>query len=242
MESKVSTNMHRLLTWRILPLLVLAMAGLLLLLLGEGPQQVMARLSTHRAWMQGVIAQHTLTVGILFVLSYAALMTLVFVPAWLCSMIAGYLFGIWMGVPFALAGATFGAMAVYVLARLGFGALTRDAGPTVRKLEAGFQRDALSYLLVLRLIPVVPFSMINVASAIFGVHIGTFALSTLVGVVPSTLIYVSLGDALGALSASEIRLDQGLLLHPRFALPLFGLAVLALLPVLYRHVSERRSR
>jgi uncharacterized membrane protein YdjX (TVP38/TMEM64 family) len=234
--------MRGLSTWRVLPLLVLVGAGLIALLLGEPPQQIMARLAANREWLQSGIGQNALIAASLYALIYAALMTLLFVPAWLCSTIAGYLFGIWIGVPVALTGATLGAMAVFALARYGLAALTRHAGPFVRKLEAEFRRDALSYLLVLRLLPVVPFSAINVVSAIFGVAPATFAISTFLGIIPSTLVYVGLGDAFGAVSASEITLDNRLLLNPRFALPLFGLAVLALLPVLRRRMSAHWQR
>ena len=120
--------------------------------------------------------------------------------------------------------------------------LTERAGPFVQRLEDGFRRDAFSYLLVLRLIPVVPFIVVNLVPAVIGVPMRTFVLATVIGIAPSTVIYASIGDALSGLAAGEIALDPGVLLQPRFALPLVGLAMLAMLPVLYRWMRARRAQ
>jgi uncharacterized membrane protein YdjX (TVP38/TMEM64 family) len=171
---------------------------------------------------------------------YAGLMTLLWIPPWLCTVVGGFLFGTWLGTPFALVGACSGAVAVFILARTGFGGLLERAGPTVRKLEAGFRRNAFSYLLALRLIPVVPFVAINLAAAAVALPLRTFALATLIGIAPSTLIYASIGDALAGVSEGQLALDSSLWSQPRFVLPLLGLAALAMLPVLYRWVRGSR--
>ena len=76
--------------------------------------------------------------------------------------------------------------------------------------------------------------VINLVPAVIGVPLRTFSLATVLGITPSTLIYASIGDALGAVAEGEIALDSSVLTQPRFVLPLVGLAALALLPVLYR--------
>jgi uncharacterized membrane protein YdjX (TVP38/TMEM64 family) len=68
------------------------------------------------------------------------------------------------------------------------------------------------------------------------VPLRTFALATVLGITPSTLIYASIGDTLGGVAEGEIALDSSVLTQPRFFLPLVGLAALALLPVLYRWI------
>jgi uncharacterized membrane protein YdjX (TVP38/TMEM64 family) len=227
-------------TRRALPLAVLLVAGLLLVAYAGGPQQVLAKLATNREWLNGLVMRHSLAAAFAYVTIYTSLMLLLWIPPWLCTLIGGFLFGIWLGVPLALVSACSGSAAVFLLARRGLGGLTERAGPFVHRLEDGFRKDAFNYLLVLRLIPVVPFIVVNLVPAVIGVPLRTFVLATAIGIAPSTLIYASIGNALSDVAQGEIALDAGVLLQPQFALPLIGLALLALLPVLYRWMRARR--
>jgi uncharacterized membrane protein YdjX (TVP38/TMEM64 family) len=231
---------RRPIAWRILPLGILLVAGLAVLAYAGGPQQILAKVSGNREWLNGLVQRQGFAIALTYVVTYAGLMTLLWIPAWLCTVIGGFLFGIWLGTPLALAGACAGAIAVFVLARSGLAGLTERAGPFVRRLETGFRRNAFSYLLVLRLVPIFPFVAVNLVPAIIGVPLRTFAAATGLGIVPSTLIYASLGDALGGMAEGEIALDGSALSQPRFVLPLIGLALLALLPVFYRWIRGER--
>ena len=65
------------------------------------------------------------------------------------------------------------------------GAALRDrAGPWLQRLEGGLRRDAFSYLLVLRLVPLFPFWLVNLVPAFLGVPLPTFALATFLGIIP----------------------------------------------------------
>jgi uncharacterized membrane protein YdjX (TVP38/TMEM64 family) len=112
--------------------------------------------------------------------------------------------------------------------------IVRRSGPTAQRLTAGFRRDALSYLLVLRLVPLFPFWLVNLAAATAGLPLQRYVVGTFVGIIPATFIYASLGEGIGAVIAEGRRADFGLLLRPPVLLPLLGLAILALLPVVYR--------
>jgi len=221
---------------RLVPLLLLLMAGVLVVATAGGPQQVLAKVAGNREWLNALVTRHGVASAFVYVGIYAGLMTLLWLPPWLCTVIGGFLFGLWVGGPLALVGACAGASLVFVLARHGLGGLTERAGPFVRSLEHGFRRDAFSYLLVLRLIPVCPFVVVNLVPAIVGVPLRSFVLATAIGIVPSTAIYASLGDALGRAVEGEFALDVSVLWQPRVLLPLIGLAALALVPVAYRRL------
>lgn len=225
---------------RALPLGILVVAGVLLVAYAGGPQQVFAKFAANREWLNGLVVRHSFAAALAYVLVYIALMLLLWIPPWLCTLIGGFLFGIWLGVPLALLSACSGAAGVFMLARRGLGGLTERAGPFVHRLEDGFRKDAFNYLLVLRLIPVVPYIIVNLVPAVIGVPMRTFVLATVIGIAPSTVIYASIGDALSGLAQGEIALDARVLWQPRFALPLIGLALLAMLPVLYRWMRTRR--
>ena len=174
-------------------------------------------------------------------LLYACLMPLVWIPPWLCTIVGGFLFGPLLGAGLALLSATAGALLTFLLARRGLGGLVQRAGPFVRRLEAGFRRNSLSYMIVLRLVPVIPFAAVNMVCALLDAPLRIFALATFLGIIPSSLIYASIGDTLGSIAGGQVVLDPRMLLEWRFLLPLCGLALLALAPVAYRFVRDDPS-
>jgi uncharacterized membrane protein YdjX (TVP38/TMEM64 family) len=108
-------------------------------------------------------------------------------------------------------------------------------------MEAGFREHALSYLLVLRLIPIVPFWLVNLVPALVGVPLRTFFLGTALGIIPGSLVYTCLGNGLGVVIDQGGAPDLGIIFKPEILTPILGLALLALSPVLYRRLKQRRS-
>ena len=111
------------------------------------------------------------------------------------------------------------------------------------KLEDGFQEDAVSYLFTLRLIPVVPFWLVNLVPAFFGVSLRVFVMTTFLGIIPGTLVYVSVGNGIGAAIDAGLEPDVGLalFLKPEILLPIVGLIVLSLVPVIYKKLKARKA-
>ena len=107
-------------------------------------------------------------------------------------------------------------------------------------MEDGFRKNALSYLLVLRLVPLFPFFLVNLVPAFLGVGIRTYVLGTFFGIIPGSFVYVSIGNGLGALLDAGENPDLGIIFQPRFLIPIVGLAVLAAIPVLYRKIATDR--
>src|SRR3546814_16389589 len=108
-------------------------------------------------------------------------------------------------------------------------------------MEAGFRENALSYLLFLRLIPAFPFFVVNLVPAFLGVPLGTYVLATLVGIVPGTFVYATVGAGLGSIFESGQDFTLEGVLTPEIVTALVGPAVLALLPVAYRKLRARRG-
>lgn len=154
------------------------------------------------------------------------------------TLAGGFLFGTLAGAAFAVAGATLGAVAVFLAARSAFGGLLRaKAGPWVGRLEGGFREHAFNYMLFLRLVPLFPFWLVNLVPAVLGVPLRVYTLATLIGIVPGGLVYASVGNGLGAVLDAGGRPDLGLIFAPEVLLPLLGLGALALLPVLARRLK-----
>ncbi len=112
--------------------------------------------------------------------------------------------------------------------------LRRRAGPWIGRLEAGFRENALSYLLVLRLVPLFPFWLVNLVPAFLGVPLTTYALGTFVGIIPGSFVYASVGNGLGAVFDAGGTPDLTIIFEPEILLPIIGLSLLALIPVVYK--------
>ena len=150
----------------------------------------------------------------------------------------GFLFGTWLGALSAIIGGTLGATAVFLAARAGLGGVAQRAGRLVAKLEAGFRADAFNYLLVLRLVPIFPFWLVNLVPALVGVRLLTFVLATLLGIIPGTFVYASLGNGLGSVVEEP---DLAIVLKPSVLVPIIALALLALIPVGYKRWRDKKA-
>jgi uncharacterized membrane protein YdjX (TVP38/TMEM64 family) len=228
---------------RLLPLalLVVALIGAFALRLDR--YLSFDQLAAHREWLLAEVAQLGILAPVCYVLIYAAATGLSIPGAVLLTLVAGFLFGTLAGTAIVVIGATLGAIIVFLVARTAIGnALRARAGPFIRKLEDGFRANALSYLLVLRLIPLFPFWLVNLVPAFLGVRLRTFVLGTFIGIIPGSFVYASLGSGLGALIARGERPDLGIIFQPGVLGPLAGLALLALLPVVYKRFNGERLR
>jgi len=180
----------------------------------------------------------------LFILVYAASTALSLPGGAVLTITAGFLFGSWFGTLYVVVGATAGAIAVFLIAKTSLGdALRGRAGPALKKMEAGFRENALSYLLVLRLIPLFPFFLVNVVPAFLGVPLRIYALATFVGIIPGTFVFASVGSGIGRIfDEMDGQFSPAAALTPEVITALVGLSVLSLLPVAYKRIKARCQR
>ena len=227
---------------RWLPLAALVTAGIAVYTTGLHHELSLAGLQHRREMLQALVAADPLLAALGFVAFYAVATALSLPGALFLTLAGGFLFGTWLGGLLSVVGATSGAVALFLIARSALGAALRDrAAPWLQRLEAGFRRDAFSYLLVLRLVPLFPFWLVNLVPAFLGVPLPTFALATFLGIIPGGVIYACVGSGLGAVLDRGEQPDLGLMLEPQVILPLLGLATLALVPVIYRRWQRQRA-
>ena len=120
-----------------------------------------------------------------YVLAYIVVVAFSLPGAALLSILGGFLFGPITGAIVTVIAATIGATAVFLIAKTAIGdVLVRKAGPKIRQLADGFKEDAFSYLLFLRLVPLFPFFVVNIAPALFNVGLATYVIATFVGIIP----------------------------------------------------------
>lgn len=153
------------------------------------------------------------------------------------SLAVGFVFGRWVGTALVVVAATVGATLVFVAARYLFAdAARRRLGVLGERINAGFTENAFSYMLFLRLVPVFPFFLVNLAPSFTTIPLRTYVLATALGIVPGTFVLVNLGQSLGRIESL-----RGLL-----SLDVLGglalLALLALVPVIVQKLRARRAR
>ncbi len=240
-EGKSAAPRGRLLQPRRLALLA-GLAAAIALFFGLGLQRYfsIAEIQANSAAIKAWAAANPAIAVPAFILVYAAAIV-VFPPSGtVMTLTGGYVFGTWLAGTYVTFGATMGATALFLIAKTALGdPLRQRAGPFAKKMEDGFQKNALSYMLVLRLIPLFPFWLVNLAPAFLGVSTRVFVTGTFFGIIPGTFVYASVGGGLSEIVASEDIV--GALHSPRFIGPVIALAVLALVPVAYRQFRAQRS-
>ncbi len=227
---------------RLVPIVVLIGGLITFFALGLDKYVTLSALEEHRQLLAGWVQDNGILAFVAYVAVYAVATAFSLPAAAIITISGGFLFGPWLGGGLSIIGATLGATAVFLAARYAFADLLRErAGPAIRKMEDGFQENALSYLLFLRLIPVFPFWVVNLVPAFLGVGLGTFIIGTFVGIIPGSLVYASLGDGFSAIVEKGGDINLGIIFEPRFLLPIIGLAVLALIPIVYKKLKNRSS-
>jgi uncharacterized membrane protein YdjX (TVP38/TMEM64 family) len=225
---------------RWLPVAVLAGGFAAFFALGLHDYVSFDTLARHRAELHAWVEAHRALAPVAYIIVYIAVIAFSLPGAIILTVSGGFLFGTMLGAVYAVIGATIGAVAVFLAARTALGDRLRSrAGGAVKRMEEGFRKDAFSYLLVLRLIPLFPFFVVNLVPAFLGVSLGTFVAATFLGIIPGSLVYAGVGSGLGAVFDAGETPDLGIVFTPRILLPILGLAALALVPVAYKRWRRR---
>jgi uncharacterized membrane protein YdjX (TVP38/TMEM64 family) len=199
-------------------------------------------LQRHDRLLREAVADRPLLMAVAYAVAYALVVATALPAAVLMTVAGGYLFGIWLGGSLAVTGATIGAVGVFLVADTSFGRrLGAGTGPLLVRLRKGFQENAFSYLFILRLLPILPFLVASIVPALLGVSLKVFTAATVLGMLPGSFVYASVGNGLGAIIARGEEPDLDILLEPEILGPLLGLAALALLPVIYKRLKGGRD-
>ncbi len=219
--------------WRFAPLAAIGLGLVLFFATGLHRHLTFEALAENRIRLLAWTSDNPVLAAVLFVLAYVAIVAGSLPGGAIATLAGGFLFGTLAGGALAVVGATAGATLLFLAARTALGdTLRAKAGPSLARLEAGFRKNALSYLLVLRLVPAFPFFLVNLAPAFLGVSLRDYLIGTFFGIIPGTFVYASVGAGLGAVFDSGGRPDLGIILSAPVLLPLLALAALALVPVI----------
>ncbi len=220
---------------RLAPLLVLAAAVVAAFAFGLQDRLSWPAVAANQAALHAFVAERPVASAAAYVAVYAVAVGLSLPGGTVLTVAGGLLFGVALGASLAVAGATLGAVLLFLVARYALADLfAAKAGPLLARIRPRLERDGFSYLLALRLIPLFPFWLVNLAPALAGMRLAPYAAATCIGVVPATLVFAGIGAGLGDVLARGGAPDLSLAFSPRILLPLVGLALLALAPVVWR--------
>lgn len=157
-------------------------------------------------------ADHPLALASAYFALYVAATALSVPGAAVITLAGGAVFGLLWGTVIVSFASTLGATLAFLTARF----LLRDAvqarfGQRLAEIERGIERDGAFYLLSLRLIPVVPFFLINLLMGLTRMRVGTFYGVSQIGMLPGTLVYVNAGTQLGSITSLQDVLSPALL-------------------------------
>ena len=227
---------------RLLPLIVLLVGFGMFFVLGLDRYVSVATLRDNREVLLTWVQEHQGLAAFTYMAVYAMAVVFSLPVGAILSITGGFLFGSVWGTILIVASVTPGASVLFLIAKTSLGdPLRAKAGPWLQNMQAGFQDNALSYLLVLRLVPLFPFFVVNLVPAFLGVSPLTYVLGTFVGIIPGCFVYASVGAGLGSILDSGGSISAEGILTPQIIIALSGLAVLALVPVLYKQIRKRRN-
>jgi uncharacterized membrane protein YdjX (TVP38/TMEM64 family) len=247
---------------RLWPLLVLLAAAALVYAMGWHRYLTLQELVSRREALRAAIESDPLLALAGFIGLYACSIALSLPVGAVLTLAGGFLFGWFWGGLAAILAATAGAMIVFLVARTALGEpIAARAGPWLERFREGFQEDAFSYLLFLRLVPIFPFWLVNLAPALLGVRLWTYLLATLIGIIPGSFAFSIAGSGLDSLVLAQqaahqsclakmgadaekscpFVLDSQALLTPGLIAGLVALGVAALVPMAVKRVKRRRA-
>jgi uncharacterized membrane protein YdjX (TVP38/TMEM64 family) len=229
---------------RFLPLVIIG--ALIAALFASGATRYLSldALAQNQIALRSFVASNFAVALIGFIVIYAIATAASLPGGVFLTLAGGLMFGTWIGGGAVVIGATLGAIAIFYAVKTSLGEAMRAkaeaSGGTLKGIMDGVKDGAFGYILTLRLIPAVPFWLINVAAALANAPLRAYALATFFGIMPGTFIYASLGNGIGEILARGDTPDLKIIFQPFVFGPLLALGLLSLGTTLYqRHRAKK---
>lgn len=178
---------------------------------------------------------------IIFIISYITLVTFALPGSPIASLTGGFLFGLAFGTFLNVTAAATGATLIFLAAKNGFGnklSQRIDASEgSIRKIRDGIKRDEISYLFLIRLIPIIPFAVANLVPALFGVSLRNFFFTTYIGIIPGGLVFTWLGSGLSEIFKQNEEPNFSIIFEIYVIGPILCLCLLSFLPIILKKLG-----
>jgi len=200
-------------------------------------------LKMHRLVLINWTHQHYFQTIVSFMVIYTLSVAISIPGALFLTLMAGFLFGPLTGTLVVISSATLGAFIVFMAVELALREwVLKRASKWLQVMEKGFQKNAFSYLLFLRLVPIFPFWLVNIVPALLGISKRIFVIATFVGIIPGSFVYVLVGNGLGHIFDTNATPNLSIIFDPDVFIPLLALAFLSLVPVGYKYFKDKKKK
>lgn len=197
---------------RFLPLVVLGAVMALAFGMGWHKYLSLKTVGLNYEALKALVSENWLFAILAYATAYIVVVALSLPGGLIMTLTGGLLFGWLVGAMVTVVAATIGATIVFLIAKTSLGeSMAAKAGPWVEKLRHGFQENALSYLLFLRLVPAFPFFVVNLAPALLGVPLSTYVIGTFLGIIPGTIAFSVAGAGLASVIEAQNKSHQACL-------------------------------
>ncbi len=225
---------------KFVPITVVVLLAIVVWSSGLGKHINFETLKEYRRQLKDFVAMYPMAAPAIYMLVYAVSIALSVPWASFLSLTGGFLFLQPFSTLYTVTAATIGACGIFLAAKTAFGEmLQKRAGPLLKKLEAGFQENAISYLFFLRLVPLFPFWLVNLAPALVGVSLRVFFWTTFLGIIPGAFVYTQAGAGLGAIFDTEGSFSIDAVFNTQIKIALAALGIFALIPVVIKKFRKK---
>ena len=159
------------------------------------------------------------------------------------ALLAGFIFGKWFGLLFAVIGMSLGATLLYIFANYFLKEIIRDKFLNrFKSLEEKFKKSEFIYLLIYRFVGGIPFQIQNVLPCIFNVKIYNFFWSTFLGMIPPLFIVTSIGSGLEEIIDKNLSAPKlmDLITSPSIYIPMIAFFVLLIITIFLRNLFYKK--
>ena len=185
--------------------------------------------------IQNYILQNFFISIFIFIISYSFLIMCNFPFASLLSMINGFLFGTWIGGAISIVGGTIGAFCIFLIAKFFFlNFIKRKFLKKYSYIEYYFNKNDIELMILIRIIPLVPFFIQNLILAGLGAKNNKFFFTTLIGLAPWSFIFGSVGQGLEDIFINKTQLTFSLIAQPEYMVSLSIIALLIILVLIFK--------
>ena len=239
MGSEKKSNISRV---RFIPILVIILLMIIAWFTPLRDLVTFDHLKENRTLLVNYVQAHFFLASLLYITLYIVMAAFSIPGAAFLSLTGGFLFMQPLSTIYVVLGASIGASIIFLAAKTAFGEfLKRKAGALLQKMEKGFRENAISYMFFLRLVPLFPFWLVNLAPAFFGVGLFTFIWTTFLGIMPGSFVFTQAGSGLGAILDTEGEFSIGAVLNWQIRIALIALGVFALIPVIVKKIRKKRD-
>ena len=184
-------------------------------------------LKEHRVELLSLKNRYPVSAAVCFIAAYVIVTVLAIPAKTILALAAGAIFGVVAGTVYTVIGATTGAIAWFLLARYVMRDLfRRKYGDRIEKLTVNLKEKGLSYLLLLRIVPLFPFVLVSIAAALVSLPLRAFAVGTFFGIIPASLLFNNAGASLAMISSTRD------VMSPQVIVSLALIGILALVPAI----------